>query len=113
MHAFFLGGPVKLSISFRNASPSPADVTLIERQARSLADVVGETPRLRVVCEHDAAWATDVVARIAGCPIVARAKNNDMYEAVDGALDRLAHEAKRAHEKRERRQRRRLPLIRA
>ena len=96
---------MKLSISFRNATPSPAEVTHIERGAQSLGNVLDGAHRLRVVCEHDAAWAAEVIAQVGGRPIVARAKNDDMYEAVDVALEKLVHDATRAHEKRERRNR--------
>lgn len=93
---------MNLSISFRNAAdPDPHVVAHVERRARSLAAILddqNDQPRLRVICGSDAGWAdTEVIARIDGRQIVARAEDADVYEAIDCAFDRLDHHI--AHER--------------
>jgi ribosomal subunit interface protein len=92
-----------LSISFRNADPSPAVVARVERRARDLEPLLRWRPRLRVVCGHDAGFAdTEVVARVNGRDLVARAKDEDMYEAVEDAFDRLEQQVARQRQRQQR-----------
>jgi ribosomal subunit interface protein len=91
-----------LSISFRNAEPSPAVVARVKRRAHDLEPLVHrQRPRLRVVCGHDAGLAdTEVVARMDGRDFVSRATDEDMYEAIEHAFDRLEQQVARQHQRR-------------
>ena len=105
---------MNLSISFRNLDPSESIAAHASHRAVALATKLDPNCRLRVTCGIDAGWAdVEVVGRMGARAVVARVEEADMYDAIDAAFEKITTQARRDHDRRVRRHRRRPELVQA
>lgn len=72
----------------------------MERRARRSAEKLDPDCRLRAICSRDAGAAeVELIGFVAGKNVVARARADTMYEAADAAFEKLAAQARRAHDR--------------